>query len=91
MNRRSILSLSAVTALGLAMMPGSAVAQQRTLKDQLVGTWTFVSQENTASTGTKRWTYGANPNGILMFDAGGRYAQVNGSRDRAKFKSRNRL
>ena len=28
MNRRNILSLSAITALGLALLPGSAVAQQ---------------------------------------------------------------
>jgi hypothetical protein len=43
MNRRSILSISAMTVLALAVLPGSAVAQQKTLKDQLVGTWTLVS------------------------------------------------
>jgi ketosteroid isomerase-like protein len=31
MNRRSILSLSAITALGLALLPGHAVAQQADL------------------------------------------------------------
>jgi hypothetical protein len=33
MNRRSICSLSAITALGLALLPGSAVSQQKSLKD----------------------------------------------------------
>ena len=39
MNRRNILSITAITALGLALLPGSAVAQQKPLKDQLVGGW----------------------------------------------------
>jgi len=43
MNRRCILSISAMTALGLALLPGSAVAQQKSLKETLVGTWTLVS------------------------------------------------
>ena len=46
MNRRNVLSVSAATVLGLAMMPGSAVSQQKTLKEQLVGNWTFVSSIN---------------------------------------------
>ena len=42
MNRRSILSLSTMTAVGLVLLPGSAVSQQKALKDQLLGTWIFV-------------------------------------------------
>jgi Lipocalin-like domain len=85
MNRRCILSISAMTALGLALLPGSTVAQQGTLKQQLVGTWALVSQENTAADGTKQRI--ANPRGILIFDAGGRYAAVGERGDRPKFKS----
>jgi hypothetical protein len=36
MNRRSILSMSAMTVLGLALVPSGTVAQQKSLKDQLV-------------------------------------------------------
>ena len=43
MHRRNMLSISAITALGLALMPGNAVSQQKSLKDQLVGAWTLVS------------------------------------------------
>jgi hypothetical protein len=46
MNRRNVLSLSAIAALGLAMLPGNVVAQTKSLKDQLVGTWIFVSSTN---------------------------------------------
>ena len=35
MNRRSILTVSALAALGLAVLPGSAVGQQKPLKEQL--------------------------------------------------------
>jgi Lipocalin-like domain len=85
MNRRSILNISALTALGLALLPGTIIAQQGTLKQQLVGTWTLVSQENTASNGIK--TQLSNPKGILFFDAGGRYSEIAERSDRPKFKS----
>ena len=53
MNRRSVITLSAIMALGLAMLPSSIVAQQGTLRQQLVGSWTLVSEEMTAQNGTK--------------------------------------
>jgi hypothetical protein len=43
MNRRNILSLSAITALGLAMLPTGAVSQRKSLKDQIVGAWVLDS------------------------------------------------
>jgi hypothetical protein len=77
MNRRSILNIPAMTVLGLALVPSGAVAQQGTLKQQLVGTWTLVSCE------TKQ-PFCVNPNGTLMLDAGGRYAMVSAARGRPK-------
>jgi len=81
---RSIFTLAAVALLWLALLPGDLIAQQGTLKDQLVGTWTIVSLEDAAPDGTKRQI--ANPKGFLIFDAGGRYAQVIARADRPKFK-----
>ena len=86
MNRRSILGLSAVAA-GLVLLSNSVVAQQKSLKDQLVGSWTLVSTEVTQTDGKKRQDFGANPRGILILDAGGRYALVQGRADRPKFKT----
>ena len=51
MSRRRILNLSAIAALGLAMLPGNALAQTKSLKDQLVGTWIIVSNDATAPDG----------------------------------------
>jgi lipocalin-like protein len=90
MNRRDILGTSAVTALG-ALLPGTTLAQQKTLKDQLVGSWTLVSYEATAPDGKKEQFYGPNPRGTLILDAGGRYAQIQGRPDRAKLKSLSRF
>ena len=39
--------LSSIAALGLALLPGSALAQQKSLNELLVGTWTAVSLEQT--------------------------------------------
>jgi hypothetical protein len=88
MKRRSVLSISAITVLGLALLPSSASGQQKSLKDQLVGAWTLVSSDITAPDGTKRQSYlGSNPKGILILDASGRYAYVAGRPDRPKFKT----
>ena len=73
MNRRSVLSLSAITALGVAISPSTAVSQQKSLKDQLVGTWTVVSWEQTNTDGTKLQRFGADPKGVNVFDANGRF------------------
>ncbi len=75
MNRRSAFSLSAIAALGFAMLPTSAISQQKTIKEQIVGTWTFVSSANVMPDGTKidQWA-GSNPKGILMLDANGHFA-----------------
>jgi hypothetical protein len=73
MNRRGIISLSALTVLGLSMSLNSAIAQTKSLKDQLVGTWTVVSWEQTNKDGTKTQRFGANPKGINSFDANGHF------------------
>jgi hypothetical protein len=87
MNRRNLVRISAITALGVGLVSSTAIAQQRSLKEQLVGTWTLVSNEVTPPNGTKGQPYGENPKGILIFQAGGRYVQVDGATNRPKFKT----
>jgi len=69
MDRRDLFSFSAVTALTFALLPSSAVGQQKSLKDQLVGIWTLVSTDNAQN-------FGANPKGMLVFDGNGRYSLI---------------
>ena len=84
MKRLSILGLSAMLAAGLASSPGSAVAQQKSLKEQLVGTWILVSCDDKAADGTML-PFCVNPTGTLSFDASGRYVEVIAARGRPKF------
>ena len=91
MNFRHVLSLSVATALGLVLLPGSALAQQKPLKEQLAGTWTIISNDNVAPDGTKRQLFGPNPKGILVLAANGQYAQIIVLPGRPNFKVNNRL
>jgi Lipocalin-like domain len=87
MNRRNILGLSSMTLLALAFVPTSAIGQQKTLREQLVGAWTLVSTDTTAKDGSKRQDFGANPKGILILDTSGRYTAAQERPDRPKFKA----
>jgi len=90
MNRRYLISISAVTAFGLALLPGRAVSQQKSLKEQLVGTWTIVSTDDTRPDGTKFQLFGPNPKGTLVLAANGHTAFMLMSSGRPKFASNNR-
>jgi len=89
MNRRNIFGLSVIAALGLALLPGSALAQQKSLKEQLVGTWTAASWEQTNKDGTKFQRFGANPKGVNVFDANGRFFVMFARADLPKIASNN--
>jgi hypothetical protein len=89
MNRRTTLTAMALLCFTITLPAGDAVGQQKTLKHQLAGPWTYVSSEITLSDGTKQpFVFGgANPKGILILDAGGRYADIEMRPDRPKFKA----
>src|SRR5262252_3996898 len=89
MDRRSTIAISVMTALGLALLPISAVGQQQSMKEQLVGTWSLVSFELVRQDGSKQSTFGANPKGIAFFDAGGHYSITVVRLDRAKYAINN--
>jgi hypothetical protein len=88
MNRHSILSLCATTALGVALLASHAAAQ--TAKD-IVGTWKQVTNVNIAPDGRRSEPFGPNPNSIVTFDANGRFVSVGTRPDLPKFASNNRM
>jgi lipocalin-like protein len=93
MNRRNVLELTTTVLLcaGVVFSTSHAPAQQKSLKEQLTGVWTLVSIDNVLPDGKKQQLWGANPKGILILDAGGRFSQTQVRADRAKLKSANRL
>jgi hypothetical protein len=93
MTALNTLTLTTISALllGFALPATDALAQQKTLKEQLVGTWTIVSVETTNADGSKRLPFGANPKGMTVFDATGRYVVFLITPDLPKITSNNRL
>ena len=82
---------TALLYLGAAVVSGQAIAQQKTLRDQLLGAWAYVSVDTVSPDGSRTPMYGPNPQGIAIFDASGRYALVNARSGLPKFASSNRM
>ena len=74
MDRRSILTIGA--AAGLGLLPRAVIAQQKTLKEQIVGSWTLVSWVQTRPDGTKNYRFGNSPKGVNMFSPTGRFSII---------------
>jgi hypothetical protein len=81
--------IAAALALVLAVAP--AGAQQKSLREQIVGSWNFVVAEVVAPDGKKSFPFGETPTGILIFTAGGQFAQIHVAGDVPKLASNNRL
>jgi hypothetical protein len=89
--RTLTLTTMSVLCLGFTLKAGDAFAQEKALKDQLVGTWMLVSNDSVAANGTRRQLFGPAPKGILILEANGRYAQVQVNPDHPKFKGSSRM
>ena len=76
MNRRTSLSLgaTALLALGSTLPASKSSAQQKRLKEQLAGTWTFVSAIDTNKDGTNIDRWRDNAKGLAIFDPTGHYS-----------------
>jgi hypothetical protein len=91
MNRRIGLTVLALAlVLGLALLTGHAVGQQKSLKEQLIGPWTVVSVTREQGD-NKTEPFGPNPQGLFMFDPSGHFAIQITQPGRPKFASNNRV
>ena len=68
MNRRNIVVLYALALCAGTTTTSGAMAQQKSLKEQLVGNWTFVSSIDTNKDGTKRDRFGPNAKGLVVVE-----------------------
>lgn len=84
-----IVTALATVLLAVGLLASGVGAQQKTLKEQLVGTWTFVSSTGKLADGTPAW--GVNPTGLLIFADNGRYSSIIVRSDLPKFASKNRM
>jgi hypothetical protein len=83
------MTITTLVFLGAGSLAGNALAQQKGLGKQLVGTWTFVSTTSQADGGGSMW--GDKPKGLLVFTDNGRYSLTIMRSDVPKFAANNRL
>jgi len=90
MNRHAALAMTtaALLCLAVGLSASGSLAQQKSLKEQLVGTWTLVSSDQVLPDGSKLKQFGANPKGINVFDANGRFFLMIASADNSKIASK---
>jgi Lipocalin-like domain len=82
MDRRTAVACATVLVGSGLMLGASAFAEQKSLRDQLTGSWIFVSSTTKAEDGSPLW--GSNPKGIVIFTESGRYSSHLMRSDRPK-------
>jgi hypothetical protein len=92
MNRRRTLAMTttALLCLAVGLSASDSLAQKKSLKDQLVGTWTLVSSDQVRPDGSKLKQFGDNPKGINVFEANGRFFVMVASADNSQIASNGR-
>lgn len=87
---RGILSISAITVLGLALAAGSVIAQPKSIKEQVVGSWTYASVDTIRPDGSRTPTWGTHPVGLWMFGNDGHFVFLVGRAGVPSFASNSR-
>jgi len=90
MNRYTKLALTILALLGsgIALPASDAFAQQKSLKQQLVGTWIYASSTSTRADGTKTDRPGLK--GIVIYSGDGHFAFVSVTADLPKLANPDR-
>jgi len=91
MFRHGIVNFCLAAPLALTFFSGHAVAQQKTLKQQLIGTWDFVRTEATQADGKKIFPFGEHPSGVNIFTEDGHFVQIQIAGGIPKFASNSRV
>jgi Lipocalin-like domain len=89
MIRRAAILLWTHWLLGFALIVSPAHAQQTSLRERLVGTWTYVSSTAKLPDGSPLW--GHEPKSLFILTDNSRFSWQVFRSDRPKFASNNRL
>jgi hypothetical protein len=87
--RRYLLGLCTITALVCTSVNTDSIAQEKSLREQLVGTWMLMLTSTKLPDGSPAW--GSNPIGLLIFTNNGIYSSQLMRSDRPKFASNSRV
>jgi hypothetical protein len=91
MDRSFLLAMTAALFVGIGLPAGDAAEQPKTLKEQIVGTWSYISVDIVRPDGSRVPLFGPNPSGLASFESNGRYLLLTARRDQPKFASDNRM
>src|SRR5262245_44241509 len=85
----AVTTLSLLT-LATVLLADDAIAQQKSLQEQLVGTWMLVSTDVVRNDGSKLELFGPHPRGTLIYTGDGHFATMEMRADLPKLASRRR-
>jgi hypothetical protein len=92
MARHKLFLAAAIAGLALSLQPGAAPGQQVTSPARaFLGTWTLVSINYVTTDGRRIEPFGTGAQGLLYFDAAGRFATQVMAANRRPFASNNRM
>jgi hypothetical protein len=83
--------LGLALALGAASSPSVATDQGASLRERIVGTWTYVSVDNVNPDGSRVPLFGPDPRGMASFDATGHYILMTARANQPGFAVNNRM
>jgi hypothetical protein len=75
---------------GAALLGSGSFAQQKSLKDQLVGTWMLTSVTAERADGSKAEPFGNDPRGIIVFTPEGYFSLLQSRRELPKIAANDR-
>jgi hypothetical protein len=81
--------VTGVICFGLVLASQAALSQQKSIKDQIVGTWSFVSSNSKLADGSPSW--GQNPKGLFILTDNGHFSWQVFRSDRPHFASKSRM
>ena len=76
MRRSHLFGIALAAISGLALLAENAAAQQKSPKEQLVGTWTMTSNTTTRADGSKLETFGPGAKGVVVFEPNGYHVLI---------------
>ena len=75
------MTSAALLCFAVGLSTSESIAQQTSIAEQLVGTWTLVSSDQVRPDGSTLKQFGTNPKGINVFDVNGRFFLMIASAD----------
>jgi lipocalin-like protein len=85
-----LIRLAVSVMLASALVSDSSIAQQKALRDHLIGAWTLVAVVGERADGSKFAPFGPNPKGVVIFSNDGHFSLFQSSANVPKIAANDR-